>query len=78
MARNISCKDEHNKGQLWDLTETEDIERRWQECAEEQYKKDVHDPDNDIPLLEQFKNKQISNATHYKPGPMAPFRKSKR
>ena len=29
-----------------DLTETEDIKKRWQEYAEELYKKDFHDPDN--------------------------------
>ena len=29
-----------------DLTETEDIKKRWQECAEELYKKDLHDQDN--------------------------------
>ena len=29
-----------------DLTEAEDIKKRWQECAEELYKKDLHDPDN--------------------------------
>ena len=29
-----------------DLTETEDIKRRWQEDTEELYKKDLHDPDN--------------------------------
>ena len=29
-----------------DLTEAEDIKRRWQEYTEEQYKKDLHDPDN--------------------------------
>ena len=29
-----------------DLTEAEDIKRRWQEYTEELYKKDVHDPDN--------------------------------
>ena len=28
-----------------DLTEAEDIKKRWQQCAE-LYKKDVHDPDN--------------------------------
>jgi len=26
-----------------DLTEVEDIEKRWQECTEELYKKDLHD-----------------------------------
>ena len=29
-----------------DLTETEDIKKRWQEYTEELYKKDFHDPDN--------------------------------
>ena len=30
-----------------DLTEAEDIKKRWQEHTEELYKKDLHDPDND-------------------------------
>ena len=29
-----------------DLTEAEDIKKRWQEYTEELYKKDLHDPDN--------------------------------
>jgi len=29
-----------------DLTEAEDIKRRWQAYTEELYKKDLHDPDN--------------------------------
>ena len=29
-----------------DLTEAEDIKRRWQDYTEELYKKDFHDPDN--------------------------------
>ena len=29
-----------------DLTEAEDIKKRWQEYTEELYKKDVHDPVN--------------------------------
>ena len=29
-----------------DLTEAEDIKKRWQEYTEEQYKKDLHDTDN--------------------------------
>ena len=29
-----------------DLTEAEDIKKRWQEYTEEQYKKDLHDSDN--------------------------------
>ena len=29
-----------------DLTEAEDIKKRWQEHTEKLYKKDLHDPDN--------------------------------
>ena len=39
-----------------DLTEAEDIKKRWKEYREELYKKDLHDPDNHdgmIPHLEQ-------------------------
>ena len=38
-----------------DLTEAEDIKKRWQEYTEELYKNDLHDPDNHsgvIPDLE--------------------------
>ena len=30
-----------------DLTEAEDIKKRWQEYTEELYKKDLHDSNND-------------------------------
>ena len=44
---NISCKDRLKKGQNGlDLTEAEDIKKRWQEYTEELYKKGLHDPDN--------------------------------
>ena len=29
-----------------DLTEAEDIKKRWQEYTEELYEKDIHNPDN--------------------------------
>ena len=29
-----------------DLTEAEDIKKRWQEYTKEMYKKDLHNPDN--------------------------------
>ena len=29
-----------------DLTEADDITKRWQECTEELYQKDIHDPEN--------------------------------
>ena len=34
-----------------DLTEAEDIKKRWQELTEELYKKDLHDPDNHNGLI---------------------------
>ena len=33
-------------GNGMDLTEAEDVKKRWQEYTEELYKKDLHDPDN--------------------------------
>ena len=40
-------KDGLDKGQkCMDLTEAEDIKKRWQEYTEELYKKDLHAPDN--------------------------------
>ena len=41
-ARMGSIKDRNGR----DLTEAEDIKKRWQEYTEELYKKDLHDPDN--------------------------------
>ena len=40
---NISCKDGHNKRNGMDLTETEDIKKRWQAYTEELYKKGLND-----------------------------------
>ena len=40
-AKMVSIK--HRNGM--DLTEAEDIKKRWQEYTEELYKKDLHDPD---------------------------------
>ena len=43
----MSCKDGLDKDRNgMDLTEAEDIKKRWQEYIEELYKKDLHDPDN--------------------------------
>ena len=33
-----------------DLTEAEDIKKRWQEYTEELYQKDLHDQDNHVGL----------------------------
>ena len=38
----VSIKDRNGM----DLTEAEDIKKRWQEYTEELYRKDLHDPDN--------------------------------
>ena len=41
-AKKFTIKDRNVR----DLTEAEDIKKRWQEYTEELYKKDLHDPDN--------------------------------
>ena len=41
-AKMGTIKDRNSK----DLTEAEEIKKRWQEYTEELYKKDLHDPDN--------------------------------
>ena len=37
-----------------DLTEAEDIKKRWQEYTEELYKKDLHYPDNHDGVMKMF------------------------
>ena len=39
-----------------DLTEAEDIKKRWQEYTEELYKKDLHDPDNRDDVITHLKS----------------------
>ena len=46
-AKMSIIKDRNGK----DLTEAEDIKKRWQEYTEELYKKDLHDPDNHDGLI---------------------------
>ena len=41
-AKMGTIKDRNGK----DLTEAEDIKKRWQQYTEKLYKKDLHDPDN--------------------------------
>ena len=38
-----------------ELTEAEDIKKRWQEYTEELYKKDLHDPDNHDGVITDLK-----------------------
>ena len=42
-----SIKDRNGR----DLTEAENIEKRWQRYTEELYKKDLHDPDNNNGMI---------------------------
>ena len=46
-AKMSTIKDRNSKN----LTEAEDIKKRWQEYTEELYKKDLHDPDNDDAVI---------------------------
>ena len=50
-----------------DLTEAEDIKKRWQEYTEQLYKKDLHDPDNHdsvITHLESDMTERLHSLTH--------------
>ena len=46
-----SIKDRNGR----DLTEAEDIKKKWQEYTEELYKKDLHDPDNHNGVITHLK-----------------------
>ena len=46
----VSIKDRNGM----DLTEAEDIKKRWQEYTEELYKKDLHNPDNHDGVITQL------------------------
>ena len=46
-AKMGSIKDRNGR----DLTEAEDIKKRWQEYTEELYKKDLHNPDNQNAMI---------------------------
>ena len=39
-----------------DLTEAEDIKKRWQEYTEELYKKELNDPDNHVGMTTQLES----------------------
>ena len=49
-AKMGSIKDRNGR----DLTEREDIKKRWQEYTEELYKKDLHDPNNHDGVITQL------------------------
>ena len=61
-------------GNGMDLTEAEDIKKRWQEYTEELYKKDLHDPDSNDGVITHLasdilvcKVKRALGKHHYKP-----------
>ena len=49
-AKMVSIKDRNGM----DLTEAEDIKKRWQEYIEELYKKDLHVPDNKDGVIARY------------------------
>ena len=44
-----------------DLTEAEDIKKRWQEYTEEPYKKDLHDPYNHNDVITHLEPDMLEN-----------------
>ena len=50
-TENTSCIDEQIN--YMNLTEADDIKKRWQEYTEELYKKDLHDPDSHDDVITQ-------------------------
>ena len=48
-----------------DLTEGEDIKKRWQEYIEELHKKDLHDPDNDDGIITHLECNQVGLRKHH-------------
>ena len=49
-----------------DLTEAEDIKKRWEEYTEELYKKDLHDPDNHNGVITGMQSQVSVRKHHYK------------
>ena len=44
-----------------DITEAEDIKKRWQEYTEELYNKDLHDPDNHNGVITHLESDILEN-----------------
>ena len=60
-TRDLFKKSRDNKGTFHaklgsekDLTEAEDIKKKWQQYTEKLYKKDLHDPDNHDGVITQL------------------------
>ena len=48
-----------------DLTEAEDIKKRWQEYPKELYKKDLHDPDNHDGMITHLEPDMLECEKHH-------------
>ena len=46
-----------------DLTEAEDVKKRWQDYTKELYKKDLHDPDNHDDVITHLEPDILRNAS---------------
>ena len=63
----FSCKDGHKKDRNgMDLTEAEDIKKRWQEYTEELYKNDLHDQLITMAQYPGMQSQMILRKHHYK------------
>ena len=51
-----------------DLTEAEDIKKRWQEYAEELYKKNLHEPDNHDDVITHLEADILECEVKWAPG----------
>ena len=47
-----------------DLTEAEDIKKRWQEYTEELYKKDINDSDNHDDMITHLETDILESSGH--------------
>ena len=56
-----------------DLTEAEDIKKRWQEYTEEQYKKDLHHQDNHDGVITHLEPDILECAVKWALGSITPF-----
>ena len=48
-----------------DLTEVEDIKKRWQEYTEELYKRDINNPDNHDGVITHLERSQVGLRKHH-------------
>ena len=59
-----------------DLTEADNIKKRWQECTEELYKKDLHDPDNHEGVITHLKPNILESQVKWALGSITTYKTS--